>query len=50
MKIEECDGNWNFMYEFKIDNQLPHTCDFSRELGDRTYEPIRSCINSQKNK
>ena len=20
MKIEECDGNWNFMYEFRIDD------------------------------
>lgn len=24
MKIEECDGNWNFIYEFKIDeSQYP---------------------------
>lgn len=20
MTIEECDGNWNFMYEFRIDD------------------------------
>ena len=31
-------------------NLSPHTRDFSRELGDRTFEPIRSCINSQKTK